>query len=127
MRFLSASPEDINRVGRRGEARVYEMLSQAFGDSDRWYALYGQVVYQLTQAHNLGRRQPVDPDIRPKRELDFIVFDRERGFLVIEVKGGAVRLEFKYLGGVAGAAPIRQRPLSFQRILVRQPLPMSNS
>ena len=93
MRFLSASPEDINRVGRRGEARVYEMLSQAFGDSDRWYALYGQVVYQLTQAHNLGRRQPVDPDIRPKRELDFIVFDRERGFLVIEVKGGVVRLE----------------------------------
>ena len=93
MRFLSASPEDINRVGRRGEARVYEMLSQAFGDSDRWYALYGQVVYQLTQAHNLGRRQPVDPDIRPKRELDFIVFDRQRGFLVIEVKGGPFALK----------------------------------
>ena len=81
---------ETNLDGRRGEKRVYDLLTQAFPSNDRWFAVYGQVVYQLTQPYfskNVNR----GAGIAPMKELDFIVVDQERGLLVIEVKGGHIR------------------------------------
>jgi hypothetical protein len=69
------------------------ILSQAFGGplaSDRWIAFYGIHVRQLTLPQE-GELGPDDTPIDQLRELDFLVFDRLRGFAVLEVKGGLLR------------------------------------
>lgn len=80
--------EILGRHDRFGERMVHATLSQCFvGDPD-WLAFYGMAVRQLTWS-----KAEWDGGVKALVELDFLVFRRDRGCLLIEVKGGAVRCE----------------------------------
>ena len=110
MLILGGSSEVIEGPNRRGERRVRDLLLESFGGptaDDRWFALYGVHVRQLAaltaaeQGTGMGHL----------RELDFLVIDRTRGFLALEVKGGELRLcsngQWESKGGGSDWAPAR--------------------
>lgn len=91
MLILGGNSEVLEGPNRKGERRIRDLLWQSFGgpsSDERWFALYGVHVRQLTAPtateHGAG--------IGRLRELDFLVIDRTRGFIALEVKGGELRL-----------------------------------
>lgn len=70
------------------------LVSDAFGGplaGDRWVGFYGIHVRQLTLPQE-GELGPDDTPVDQLREVDFLIFDRQRGFAVLEVKGGLLRM-----------------------------------
>lgn len=70
------------------------LVSDAFGGplaGDRWLGFYGIHVRQLTLPQE-GELGPDDTPVDQLREVDFLIFDRQRGFAVLEVKGGLLRM-----------------------------------
>jgi hypothetical protein len=95
MLILGGDSEAIEAPGRKGERRIRDLLWMCHGgpaSGERWLALYGVHVRQLTAP----TRDDAASGIGPLREIDFLVIDRTRGFAVIEAKGGELRLQ----GGV---------------------------
>jgi len=94
MLLLGAHDPRLESREHRAEAIVAKLVSDAFGGpvaGHRWVAFYGIHVRQLTLPRD-GEVGPDDTPIDQLRELDFLVFDRLRGFAVLEVKGGLLRL-----------------------------------
>jgi hypothetical protein len=95
MFILGGDSDAIEASGRKGERRIRDLLWMCHGGpapGERWLALYGVHVRQLTAP----TREDSASGIGPLREIDFLVIDRTRGFVVIEAKGGELRLQ----GGV---------------------------
>ncbi len=110
MLILGGSSEVIEGPNRRGERRVRDLLLEAFGgptSDDPWFALYGVHVRQLAALTAAEQ----DTGMGHLRELDFLVIDRTRGFLALEVKGGELRLrsdgQWESKGGGSDWAPAR--------------------
>lgn len=110
MLILGGSSEVIEGPNRRGERRVRDLLLEAFGgptSDDPWFALYGVHVRQLAALTAAEQ----DTGMGHLRELDFLVIDRTRGFLALEVKGGELRLrsdgQWESRGGGSDWAPAR--------------------
>jgi hypothetical protein len=82
---------------RQGELRVLQLLEAAFEPADtpidqcKWIAYYGKQVRQLTAPGRAARGSGVPPPSKNLCEVDFIVISRDRGLMVIEVKGGRLR------------------------------------
>jgi len=108
--ILGGSHEVLEGPNRRGERRIRDLLWESFGGSaadDPWFALYGVHVRQLAaltaeeQGTGMGHL----------RELDFLVIDRRRGFIALEVKGGELRLlgdgQWESRGGGGDWSPAR--------------------
>ena len=75
----------LDQEGRFGERTVYDTLRQCFEGDERWLAIYGMAVLQLTD------KGPLPEDTKHLTELDFLVINRDFGLLLIEVKGGQIR------------------------------------
>lgn len=75
----------LDQDGRFGERSVHDTLRRCFEGDDRWLAIYGMAVLQLTD------KGPLPDGVRPLTELDFLVVNRELGVLLVEVKGGQIR------------------------------------
>ena len=110
MLILGGSSEVIEGPNRRGERRVRDLLLESFGGptaDERWFALYGVHVRQLAALTAAEQ----DTGMGHLRELDFLVIDRTRGFLALEVKGGELRLcgngQWESRGGGSDWAPAR--------------------
>lgn len=91
MFILGGDSEVLRGHGRKGERRIRDLLWECFGgpsDDRRWFALYGVHVRQLTATD----AQAAQAGVGPLREIDFLVVDRERGFMVVEAKGGELRM-----------------------------------
>ena len=94
MLLLGAHDPQLNHPRHRAEAYVANLISQSFGGpnaDDRWIAFYGVHVRQLTLPRDTEIIDGIT-DVDQLRELDFLVFDRTRGFAVLEVKGGLLRM-----------------------------------
>ncbi len=82
---------------RQGELRVLQLLEAAFEPADtpidqcKWIAYYGKQVRQLTAPGRVARGAGMPPPSKNLCEVDFIVISRDRGLMVIEVKGGRLR------------------------------------
>lgn len=98
--------EILANAGRHGEATVHASLTRCFEGDPDWIAFYGLPVRQLTWTLD-------DRDLKPLVELDFLVFHRDRGCLLIEVKGGQVRCEngIWQQGHKGRWRPMRRHPL----------------
>lgn len=95
MLLFGAHDQRLLERGHHAEAIVAQLVRDSFGgplSGDRWMAFYGIHVRQLTLPQE-GEELPEGGAIDPLRELDFLVFDRQRGFAVLEVKGGLLRLQ----------------------------------
>lgn len=110
MLILGGSSEVLDGPNRRGERRVRDLLLESFGGpsaGDRWFTLYGVHVRQLAALTAAEQ----DTGMGHLRELDFLVVDRTRGFLALEVKGGELRLcgngQWESRGGGSDWAPAR--------------------
>jgi hypothetical protein len=110
MFILGGNGGAIDGPNRRGERCVRDLLLESFGGpspGDRWLALHGVHVRQLTAPTAAGRSSGV----RHLCELDFLVIDRTRGFLALEVKGGELRMlrdgHWESRGGGRDWAPAR--------------------
>ncbi len=98
--------EILANAGRHGEATVHASLTRCFEGDREWIAFYGLPVRQLTWSLE-------DRDLKPLVELDFLVFHRDRGCLLLEVKGGLVRCEdgVWQQGHKGRWRPMRRHPL----------------
>ena len=95
MLLLGAQDPRLLKHGHKAEAAVAELIRDSFGGplaGDRWIAFYGIHVRQLTLPQE-GEELPEGGTVDQLRELDFLVFDRQRGFAVLEVKGGLLRVQ----------------------------------
>ena len=93
MLLLGSHDPRLRDPRHRAEARVAALVSDAFGGplaGDRWLGFYGIHVRQLTLPQE-GELGPDDTPVDQLREVDFLIFDRQRGFAVLEVKGGLLR------------------------------------
>jgi hypothetical protein len=93
MLIFGAQDPRLTARGHHAEAHVAGLIAESFGGplaGDRWIAFYGIHVRQLTLPRD-GELGPDHTPVDPLRELDFLVFDRLRGFAVLEVKGGRLR------------------------------------
>lgn len=75
----------LDQEGRFGERSVHDTLRRCFEGDERWLAIYGMAVLQLTD------KGPFPDGVRPLTELDFLVVNRDLGVLLVEVKGGQIR------------------------------------
>jgi hypothetical protein len=94
MLLLGSHDPQLNLPRHRAEAHVANLISQSFGGpnaDNRWIAFYGVHVRQLTLPRDTEVIDGVT-EVDQLRELDFLVFDRTRGFAVLEVKGGLLRM-----------------------------------
>ena len=94
MLLLGAHDPRLLKHGHQAEAAVAQLIHESFGGplaGDRWIAFYGIHVRQLTLPQE-GEELPEGGAVDQLRELDFLVFDRQRGFAVLEVKGGLLRV-----------------------------------
>ena len=111
MLLLGAYDPQLNHPRHRAEAYVANLISESFGGpnaDDRWIAFYGVHVRQLTLPRDTEVIDGIT-EVDQLRELDFLVFDRTRGYAVLEVKGGRLRLS---RGGWQRFAPPDQREQS---------------
>ena len=95
MLLLGAHDPRLNQRGHHAEATVAQLIRDSFGGplaGDRWIAFYGIHVRQMTLPQE-GEELPEGDAVDQLRELDFLVFDRKRGFAVLEVKGGLLRVQ----------------------------------
>ena len=94
MLLLGAHDPRLNQRGHHAEATVAQAIRESFGGSlasDRWIGFYGIHVRQLTLPQD-GEAAADGTRIDQLRELDFLIVDRQRGFAVLEVKGGLLRM-----------------------------------
>jgi hypothetical protein len=99
MRVIGANELRSGALERReGERQVLRLLEEAFEPADtplnqgNWVAYYGSVIRQLTAPPGNGVK-PAEPTAKHLCEVDFLVISRDRGLLLIEVKGGQIRIE----------------------------------
>lgn len=97
----------LEQPGRHGERVVHETLSKCFSGDERWLAIYGMAVLQLTD------KVPCPDDPRRLAELDFLVIHREFGVLLVEVKGGQIRCsDLQWESGFEGRwRPLKRSPM----------------
>lgn len=110
MLVLGGNIDILEGPHRKGERTIRDLLWQSFGgpmSDDPFFALYGVHVRQLTAPTAAEQ----GAGIGHLRELDFLVIDRRRGFLALEVKGGELRLrsdgQWESRGGGSDWEPTR--------------------
>ncbi len=94
MLLLGAHDPRLGQRPHRAEAYIANLLLQSFGGplaGGRWIAFYGIHVRQQTLPESTELEDGATA-VDQLRELDFLVFDRLRGYAVLEVKGGELRM-----------------------------------